>query len=115
MEKLDQTLPVLERRLAADIGVGAGAKPLVTFVPNCTTFSVDAWSSAWESVLTQTNSTPSTALATMCSTALPPPPPTPITRMTALLEFWTYSNPIACSPCGNNVSRCPGRGAARPV
>ena len=31
------------------------------------------------SVLAQTNSTPWTAQPIMCSTALPPPPPTPIT------------------------------------
>src|SRR5580693_8251419 len=45
--------------------------------------------SACESVLTQMKSTPSMPLVTMCETALPPPPPTPITLITAL---WLYAS-----------------------
>jgi hypothetical protein len=39
---------------------------------------------ACASVLMQMNSTPSRPALTMCETALPPPPPTPSTLMTAL-------------------------------
>ncbi len=40
--------------------------------------------SACASVFTQMNSTPSMPLFAMCDTALPPPPPTPITLITAV-------------------------------
>ena len=66
-------------------GLAPAPRPLVTLVPSCRTVRTALFFSAWASVLTQTNSTPSISLATMCSTALPPPPPTPITRITALV------------------------------
>ena len=40
--------------------------------------------SACASVLMQMKSTPSIPEVTMCETALPPPPPTPMTLITAL-------------------------------
>lgn len=50
---------------------------------------------AWASVLMAIKCTPSMLSRTMCSTALPPPPPTPITLMTA-------SSPWL--PTGSNVN-----------
>ena len=64
-------------------GFAPAPSPLVTLLPSCNTVRADEFLSACESVFTHTNSTPSTLLPSMCSTALPPPPPIPITRMTA--------------------------------
>jgi hypothetical protein len=52
---------------------------------------------ACESVLAQMNSTPSTLELTMCATALPPPPPTPITLMTAFGAVRSTSSNIMLS------------------
>jgi hypothetical protein len=42
-------------------------------------------------------STPSMPVVTMCATALPPPPPTPITLITALWLYASISSNIAGS------------------
>src|SRR5450830_141944 len=78
--------------------------------------------SAWASVLAQMNSTPSMLLLTIWLTALPPPPPTPITLMTGLAGmFSTSSNmfpllslslvfsPTACFYNSGAVVRCCGK------
>ena len=57
--------------------------------PICSAVFTLACFSACESVLMHMNSTPSMPAVTMCATALPPPPPTPITLMTAL---WLYAS-----------------------
>src|ERR1700730_4654824 len=52
---------------------------------------------AWASVLMQIKSTPSIPLDTMCETALPPPPPTPITLITALWLYESISSNMSVS------------------
>ncbi len=60
--------------------------------------------SACESVLAQMKSTPSIPVSTICPTAFPPPPPTPMTLMTALWLCASISSNIEYSsayfPCG---------------
>ncbi len=58
-------------------------KPLVMPHPNCKTGSTPEVLSACASVFAQINSTPSMLLPSICITALPPPPPTPITLIIA--------------------------------
>src|SRR5215472_11547070 len=70
-------------------GSAPAPRPLVILVPICSAVLTLACLSAWLSVLMHMNSTPSMPQATMCATALPPPPPTPITLMTAL---WLYAS-----------------------
>ncbi len=67
-------------------GLAPAPRPLVISLPSWSTVLAATRLSAWASVLAQMNSTPSMLLSTMWLTALPPPPPTPITLMTALLE-----------------------------
>src|SRR5216684_8460006 len=43
------------------------------------------------------NSTPGSPFPIMCSTALPPHPPTPITLMTASCGFWSMISNMVCS------------------
>src|SRR5215472_9554879 len=57
--------------------------------PICSAVFTLACFRACASVLTHMKSTPSMPAVTMCATALPPPPPTPITLMTAL---WLYAS-----------------------
>src|SRR3569833_364047 len=63
--------------------------PLVMLQPICSAVFTLACFRACESVLMHMNSTPSMPLVTMWATAFPPPPPTPITLMTAL---WLYAS-----------------------
>ena len=65
-------------------GSAPAPNPLVMLEPICSEVLIFDALSAWESVLMQMKSTPSMPLLTMCETALPPPPPTPITLITAL-------------------------------
>ncbi len=73
-------------------GFAPAPRPLVMCVPIWITVRLDALSSAWASVLAQIKSTPSILAHTICSTALPPPPPTPITLMTALWLLLSISS-----------------------
>ena len=64
-------------------GSAPAPSPLVMLQPICRpTFTLECLS-ACASVLTQMKSTPSIPAEIMCATALPPPPPTPITLITA--------------------------------
>jgi hypothetical protein len=66
--------------------------------PICSAVFTFACFRACASVLMHMNSTPSIPLVTMWATAFPPPPPTPITLMTAL---WLYAS------ISSNISRAP--------
>ncbi len=92
-------------------GSAPAPSPLVMLLPICSAVFTFEALSACESVLTQMKSTPSMPAATMCETALPPPPPTPITLITAL---WLYasmsSNMSVSSPVGrlnHKNQKCP--------
>ena len=64
-------------------GSAPAPSPLVMLQPICRpTFTLECLS-ACASVLMQMKSTPSIPAEIMCATALPPPPPTPITLITA--------------------------------
>ena len=65
-------------------GFAPAPRPLVIPVPSCRTVFAAMSDKAWASVLAQIKSTPSTLFSIMCRTALPPPPPTPTTFITAL-------------------------------
>ena len=65
-------------------GLAPAPSPLVMPPPSCSRVARSMSLSAWESVLAQMNSTPSTAWEIMWRTALPPPPPTPITLISAV-------------------------------
>ena len=64
-------------------GLAPAPKPLVSELPNCRMFLTPIPCSACASVLAQMYSTPSMPDSSMCFTALPPPPPTPMTLITA--------------------------------
>src|SRR5439155_9709708 len=61
-------------------------RPRVSVAPNGTTRPTDRSSSAWTSVFTATNSTPTNSRCAICSTALQPAPPTPKTFSVSSLE-----------------------------
>ena len=65
-------------------GIPPAPSPLVTSVPTFRTLAPLALDrpKAWASVFTAQNSTPSTRVSIILSTALEPPPPTPITFIT---------------------------------
>ncbi len=84
-------------------GFAPAPKPLVSSPPIWITERDSIFCKAWESVLAQINSTPSTSVLTMCWTAFPPPPPTPITLITAFCGRFSTSSNMICSPSG---SRC---------
>ncbi len=65
------------------VGSAPAPRPLVIFAPSWSVVFAEVLRSACASVLAQMKSTPSTSADTMCWTALPPPPPTPITLITA--------------------------------
>ena len=65
-------------------GSAPAPRPFVMLVPICRAVLTLECFNACASVLMHMNSTPSIPLVTMCATALPPPPPTPITLITAL-------------------------------
>src|SRR6185312_12752727 len=58
-------------------------RPRVSVEPSCSCVRAVERLSACASVLAQMKSTPDKPRAIMCSTALPPQPPTPMTLMTA--------------------------------
>ena len=64
-------------------GLAPAPRPLVMSIPICKLFLALLFLSACISVFAQMNSTPPTFFSIMCSTALPPQPPTPMTLMTA--------------------------------
>jgi len=70
---------------------------LVTLLPSCSCNFAPQFLIACESVLAVMNSTPSTLPLTMCATALPPPPPTPITLMIAFGAMFSTSSKCAMS------------------
>ena len=79
---------ILSRSSIADFlpisGFAPAPKPLVISVPNCKTVQSSRFFNACASVLAQIKSTPPIFAFIMCLTALPPPPPTPITLIFAL-------------------------------
>src|ERR1700691_824037 len=68
-------------------GSAPAPTPLGMLQPICRAVRTFECFNACASVLMQMKSTPSRPACTMCETALPPPPPTPSTLMTA---FWLY-------------------------
>src|ERR1700735_4189714 len=78
-------------------GSAPAPRPLVILQPICSAvFTLECFK-ACASVLMHMKSTPSMPVVTMCATALPPPPPTPITLITALWLYASISSNIACS------------------
>src|SRR6266566_4574049 len=73
-------------------------RPLVKLAPSCRMVLACDFLSACASVLALMNSTPSILADTMWSTALPPPPPTPITLITACWPNVSMSSNIVQSP-----------------
>src|SRR5262249_3604915 len=67
-------------------GLAPAPKPLVSFTPSWILIGACDICSACRSVFATRNSTPSTLALIMRFTALPPPPPTPITLIFALLR-----------------------------
>jgi len=82
VERLDELVRVLEGRLAADVRIGPGASPLVSWRRSGSS-PAPAGLQGCRSVFATTNSTPARPVRAMRFTALPPPPPTPITLMRA--------------------------------
>ena len=78
-------------------GFAPAPSPLVTLLPICIVVCAANPLRAWASVLVAIKSTPLTCLETMCSTAFPPPPPTPITFITALWGALSTSSNIVFS------------------
>ena len=68
-------------------GLAPAPNPRVILSPNCKSVVADEFFNACASVFAQINSTPSIEAAIICSTALPPPPPIPITLITAFCTF----------------------------
>ena len=64
-------------------GFAPAPRPRVSAVPSWSCVRAFERLSAWASVLAQMKSTPDRPLMIMCSTALPPHPPTPMTLMIA--------------------------------
>ena len=64
-------------------GLAPAPKPSVISLPKINLVPASFLSRACLSVLTEINSAPSIPESTMCCTALPPPPPTPITLIDA--------------------------------
>ena len=78
-------------------GLAPAPSPLVIPPPIWIVWPTAVLRSACASVLTAKNSTPSMRSRTICSTALPPPPPTPMTLITASLVSSIGSNIISLS------------------
>ena len=64
-------------------GFAPAPRPRVSVVPSCSCVRAVERFNACASVFAQMNSTPERPRVIMCSTALPPHPPTPMTLMTA--------------------------------
>src|ERR1700722_19745159 len=79
-------------------GSAPAPKPLVMLQPICRAVFTLECLSACASVLMHMKSTPSIPLATMWVTALPPPPPTPMTLITALWLYASISSNIVVAP-----------------
>src|SRR5262245_9907813 len=79
-------------------GSAPAPRPLVMLAPICSAVFTFECFSACASVLMHMKSTPSMPLVTMCATALPPPPPTPSTLMTALWLYASISSNIVVAP-----------------
>ncbi len=77
-------------------GSAPAPSPLVMFEPICRLIFTFECFSACESVLMQMKSTPSIPELTMWVTALPPPPPTPMTLMMAPWFSVSASTNIFC-------------------
>ena len=75
-------------------GRAPAPRPRVSFLPIWTFRSDRDAASAWASVLTEMNSTPSRRSSIIRFTALPPPPPTPITFIRALWVTVSSSSKI---------------------
>src|SRR5437764_7665637 len=82
-------------------GSAPAPSPLVMLQPICSAVFTLACLRACESVLIHMNSTPSIPAVTMWATALPPPPPTPITLMTALWLYASINSIMAIAPYRN--------------
>ena len=67
-------------------GFAPAPSPLVSFTPSCNFTGARDKRSACKSVFATMNSMPSTPASIMRFTALPPPPPTPITLILASLR-----------------------------
>ncbi|BAK10151.1 hypothetical protein PAJ_0071 [Pantoea ananatis AJ13355] len=76
-------------------GFAPAPSPLVMLLPIWMVWPTAVLRNACASVFTAKNSTPSIRSRTMCSTALPPPPPTPMTLITASLVNSIGSNMIS--------------------
>ena len=84
--------------LAAQTTMQIGSSvTMVTLLPICMVVCAARPLRACASVFVAIKSTPLTCLETMCSTALPPPPPTPITLITALWGALSTSSNIVFS------------------
>ena len=80
-------------------GLAPAPKPLVISAPICKTVLALLFLSACISVLAQINSTPLRFLVIMCSIALPPQPPTPMTFITASCESFSIISNIVILLC----------------
>src|SRR5947207_1927564 len=82
-------------------GRAPAPRPRVSVAPNCSCVRAVERFKACASVLAQMKSTPVNPLSIMCSTALPPQPPTPMTLMTAPSSIaWSMiSNMMAPVSC----------------
>ena len=67
-------------------GLAPAPRPLVSFTPSCSLTGARDMRSACKSVLATMNSMPSTPASIIRFTALPPPPPTPMTLILASLR-----------------------------
>ena len=81
-------------------GLPPAPSPFVSFTPIWKRFFAWERRRAWASVLKDQNSTPVIWLAIMRFTALPPPPPTPITLILAVLLGMMFS------PLGSGTYCC---------
>ena len=79
-------------------GLAPAPSPLVMSPPSCSAVLATISDSACASVLAQIKSTPSTLFSIMCLTAFPPPPPTPITLITAFDGILSISSNMVLLP-----------------
>src|SRR5262245_34045295 len=84
-------------------GLAPAPSPLVMLQPICSEVLTLECLSACASVFTQMNSTPSMPHLAMCDTALPPPPPTPITLITALWLYESISSNMSAPPLRSEI------------
>ena len=101
-------------------GFAPAPRPLVSFTPSCSFTGACESFSACTSVLAAMNSTPSSLASIMRLTALPPPPPTPMTLIFALLGVsslnwmrrsffaWSLMGAVQCRACVSPAAFCCG-------